>query len=361
MSLIGRIQYLTVHPNSLLIRNENLYDTPKPHWNRESLANLERNVHHNKMSDQSSRKCKRAINYLLFNSQKNYNYSKLNWRDLQFKIAFITLTLSSEQKHSDNYIKKFMLNNFLIEAKRLWNIENYVWRAEKQANNNIHFHILVDRFIPWQEIRAVWNRIQNNHGYIAQYRKNMKAYHRFGFKLNNELLSKWNVTNQLKAYKTGIKTNWSNPNSTDIHQIKLINNVAAYVTKYMTKDKKANHLRIKASSISYEKKHLKNMHSLSFATMRYLRKKAETGRLWSCSVELTQLKGATCEVDSRISSELAIIAKDYRAKVYDDSYVKIVSVPIQAAIDNKCITITQMLSEYMCDHFIFKDKLFTKT
>jgi hypothetical protein len=359
MALIGNIQYLKIHPTSISIRKENLYDTPKSTHNKKSISNLERNLHHNKMSKQSTTKCKRAINYLLLNSQNKNNYTKLNWKELKYRIAFITLTLSSEQNHTDNYIKKYMLNNFLVEAKRLWDVKHYVWRAEKQLNGNIHFHILVDKFIPWQELRAIWNRIQGNHGYIEKYRYNMKEYHKNGFKINTQLLNKWSVTNQLKAYKIGQKTNWSNPNSTDIHSIKLINNVGSYVTKYMTKGSKINHIKVKASDINYIKPLFKEFPKLSNNTLKFLRNVANTGRLWSCSVELTYLKGGGCVVDSHISNELSRLSKDNRVKCFDESYFKIISFNIQVLIDNHCLTLLQLLSEYICDHFIFLDKVET--
>jgi len=307
------------------------------------------------MSNLSVQKCKKSINYLLLNSQYTNNYSKLNWKDLKFKMAFITLTLSAEQIHSDNWVKKYMLNNFLIEAKRIWDIHHYVWRAEKQGNGNIHFHILVNKFIPWQELRAIWNRIQKKHGYIERYRANMETYHSKGFTINMAQLGKWSYNNQIKAYKKGIKENWSNPNSTDIHSVMLVKNVAAYVTKYMTKNEQKNHIKIKRSEIGTVKRIVKNTHTLSATTMKFLYKEAQIGRLWGCSFELTNLKGGEEIIDSRLGDEIDRICKDSRTKHLNDQYVNIIFANIQVAIDNRCNTIVQLLSEFMCERFILKE------
>lgn len=118
-------------------------------------------------------------------------------------LGFVTLTLSSAQRHDDRWIKRNMLNRFLQELKRQYNVKNVVWRAEKQKNGNIHFHILVDGWIDWEPLRMLWNQIQEENGYLEPFAK--KYGHR-------------------------------NPNSTDIHSLKSVRNPAAYITKYMTKN-----------------------------------------------------------------------------------------------------------------------------
>lgn len=355
MAFIGVAKSITVHPNSIVITKENLYDTPRLFPKYESIINLSKNIHKNKMSQMSIGKCKRSINYLLLNSQQTHNYSRLDWRNLNFKIAFITLTLSAKQKHSDNYIKAKMLNHFLIEAKRLWDVTNYVWRSEKQLNGNIHFHILVDKFIPHYELRSVWNNIQNKCGYIADYRTNMLEFHKNGFTPNNKLFDTWSLNNQIKAYQKGKSSNWSNPNSTDIHSVRLINNVAAYCTKYMTKGSKNKISRISRSSISYTKSHIKGTRSLSDNVLKYLRSQSQIGRLWGCSIELSNLKGNSEIIDSSLSREVDIISRDNRVKQISDNWCTVLSCNIEIAIELHCTNLVYLLSEYMVKHFIFHD------
>ena len=89
----------------------------------------------------------------------------------KYEIIMLTLTLSQPQKDDDRVIKQKMLVPFLQRLTRLNTEVNYLWKAEKQKNGNIHFHILLDRFFDKKDIQAAWNQIQSYHGYhkISQY------------------------------------------------------------------------------------------------------------------------------------------------------------------------------------------------
>lgn len=126
--------------------------------------------------------------------QGTYNYKKL---------GMITLTLSKEQKDSDNNIKSKLLNHFLISIKRIHPDLNYLWKAEPQRNGNIHFHILIDKYIKKETIQILWNQIQQLYNYHPQQ------------KLNNN--------------------NKGQP-STRIESIKSKKNSMRYITKYISKN-----------------------------------------------------------------------------------------------------------------------------
>lgn len=113
--------------------------------------------------------------------------------------TFITCTLSSKQIHCDKTIKREVLNHFLIYLKRNYGVCNHIWKAELQENGNIHYHILADKYIPHQELRELWNSAQNRLGYVDMFKQH------------------------------------KNPNSTDIHSLRRVKNVMAYVGKYMSK------------------------------------------------------------------------------------------------------------------------------
>jgi hypothetical protein len=81
-----------------------------------------------------------------------------------FRLAFITLTLTAPQVHSDDFIKQHMLQPFLYWLTR-YNNCLYVWKAESQLNGNIHFHITIDTFVHWKSIRSKWNKLLAKHQY----------------------------------------------------------------------------------------------------------------------------------------------------------------------------------------------------
>jgi len=152
------------------------------------------------------------------------------------KISFVTLTLSSDQLHSDSYIKRFMIGQFCIELNNRYPGLLYIWRAEKQKNGNIHFHFLLNKFIQWQFIRKLWNRIQKKEGYLQRYQAKFSKmwFEEYLTSITNfkiDKLPKYRI-----AYNLGVKCGWSDPNSIDVVNIKSIKNIYAYISKYMCKD-----------------------------------------------------------------------------------------------------------------------------
>ena len=145
------------------------------------------------------------------------------------------MTLSAKQHNTDEEIKSKLLNNFLTTARRSWKMKDYIWKAEKQENGNIHFHILTNVYIKHLDIRKVWNSIQNKSGfnYVDIYSKNMQEFFKNGFKsFPNDKRTK---EKQLAVYEENKLINWTNPNSTDIHALYKIRNISAYMSKYLAK------------------------------------------------------------------------------------------------------------------------------
>ena len=150
--------------------------------------------------------------------------------------TFVTLTLPSAQMHSDKEIKRQLLTPFVQRMTKADLMSHYYWRAEAQANGNIHFHFILDGFVAWQELRRLWNIQLKKLGYVDVYQLNMKEFHKDGFRVRYDLISSWSLDSQFIAYKDGLKSDFTNPNSVDIHSFKDIDNVSAYVIKYMSKD-----------------------------------------------------------------------------------------------------------------------------
>lgn len=112
----------------------------------------------------STKRLSNSINWLLLFADKKRVYAKDTKKIFSFRLAFITLTLPSEQKHDDQFVKEHLLQPFLYWMNRYYKT-NYVWKAEAQLNGNIHFHITIDTFIHWKSVRAKWNQLCAKHGY----------------------------------------------------------------------------------------------------------------------------------------------------------------------------------------------------
>lgn len=295
------IPTIAIHPDRINLYNEvNWSPSAPPRRTFEHLLSSDRTSHGN-VSCQAKRKIEKALKYLIFIANPKHLPDTAHGKALNFKVSFITLTLPSQQRHTDKVIISSCLNQFLIEAKKKWKVTNYVWRAEKQSNGNIHFHILCDRFISWCELRNVWNRIVEKLGYVSGYRDEMKLFHNGGFHVRKDLLKQWEYKSQVKAYQTGKANDWSSPNSTDVHSIRNIRNILSYLSKYLTKTEQC------------------------FSSENIPGKKCfpSTGRIWGCSYTLSDLKGAQLHVDSSINDELQVLFDSVHPRFYKGDYFSV--------------------------------------
>lgn len=248
-----------------------------------SLENLKFSRVKGHLSASSCSKIQKYINvwvstitgYLL-HEHKHINY-------MSDYMTFCTLTLSAEQFHDDGYIKRNMLDKFITKLKRKEKVENYLWVAETQKNGNLHFHILVDRKINHKSIKTYWNDIQEIHGYIEKYRNNQLSFYNGKFRLSKNKNDKRNYNQQYRAYQKNKACNFSCPNSTDIRSIEKLNNIAAYMIKYMTKGHNGR--------LIY-------------------------GRLWGCSDFLREAKIYTTPIDNEIDEFIELLYNEKGIKVH---------------------------------------------
>ena len=279
---------------------------------------FDNNAHKGKISPTAYKKITRAIDYLVYMAQPKKLPHTYHGKGLQFKLSFITLTLSSAQVHTDQEIKSHLLNQFLIEMQTKWKVNNYVWRAEKQVNGNLHFHIVCDKFIHWNDIRNTWNRIQQKFGYVTRYRENRLLWHREGFQFDKKLAPKWNYKSQLKAYKEGLRSDWQSPNSTDIHAIRRISKVNAYFKKYLTKQ--CENVEV-------------------------------SGRLWGCSYSLTNITGARTDLWSKLEDELKVIRECKYTRIVKEKWFTVFYIDMDYIEQMGLLHMPTLFNSYIKDNF----------
>lgn len=247
---------------------------------------------------------------------KNYKTGKVT----KFKCAFITLTLPARQRHSDELIKSTCLNQFFIELKRKHYVKHYLWRAEKQGNGNIHFHILVDRFIPFLSLRTIWNRLTEKLGYVTDYEHNQKEWHKNGFKPRAKSKTSSEIALDYSRFIKGRKENFRNPNSTDIHGVFQIKNLKNYIQKYIGKQEEGQDGKI-------------------------------TGKLWDCSYTLKKLKGASGLISNSVSRCIDWIYKKFPDKFKATDHCDLYFVPIDELLKYKCFPLTNIVSQFVEKYF----------
>lgn len=221
----------------------------------------------NELSKKAKKSLKTATNWISFLSrERDVNFQNGNSYK-GFRLSFVTLTLPGKQMHTHSEIVSRCLNQFLIRLRAKYGISNYVWKAELQENGNIHFHLILDRYINWKPLRYIWNQCINLLGYVSRYRETME-------KLDFDEYCYWRYQTGnpraaavKKAWKYGKETNWQSPNTTDVHSVKKVKDLVAYVSKYLSKDIAKKKTGPIADSIE-----------------------ELTGRLWYCSQSLSKLK-----------------------------------------------------------------------
>ncbi len=151
------------------------------------------------MSKMQVKNCKKTIENLINTVLFNYDKKK-SYREQRF-VTFVTLTLPVPQIHSDRIFRK-MQTRFIENLQRTYNVDFYVWKAEAQKNGNIHFHLLVDRYVDKNVIQKLWNFQLDKYGYIERFAR---------------------------------KKGHTNPPTTKIHGLVKVKNTVSYIMKYMTK------------------------------------------------------------------------------------------------------------------------------
>lgn len=213
----NRIAYGKLLSDRVVFYSQSEYNVRKKTIHENSLSNLSKKVYTGKIAKSTCSKIRTILDTwlmsLIQHSRDNCNTFNKN----ENYPVFITLTLCATQMHSDKFINRNMLQRFIEKYKYHTGSENIFWRAESQQNNNIHYHILSDRYIDYKLVRKLWNDILEQHKYIDEFEK---------------------------------KHNHRNPNSTDVKGVKDVKDFVQYVLKYVAKEDKYRKLECRLWGMS---------------------------------------------------------------------------------------------------------------
>lgn len=273
------------------------------------------------MSDFSRRKMRRALEWLLVLARPQKHWSKSSKRWIKHRITFITLTLPANQQHSDQIIKSRCLNPLLIELRKFHGMRHYVWRAEKQANGNIHFHIVANCFIDASVLRQRWNRICNTLGYVGRYTALMQQEIKSFGDYYNRFINQGSYSQLMRRYLYGCATAWSNPNSTDIHSVRHVHNLVAYLFKYISKN-------------------IENPDALTEEQREQLTVK---GQIWGLSESLSKLRSIIVHMSYNINEEVKNLWNNVKAYTYTDDFFQYKAIRLRQIKTNNCPELWQIV------------------
>jgi len=284
-----------VHPDMITIYNSVMWPNGRPSRRPKNPHNPlapsfeKKAAYSGVICDHSRKRLRRAINLLVAQAAwKTAVHFKSN-REFEFKVNFVTLTLPAVQGDvTDKYLKSKCLDPWIKTMRRRHGLRSYVWRAERQFNGNLHFHVTTDTYLPFDSLRDVWNH----------------------------QLSKCRIMDDHIA-----KHGHAHPNSTDVHSVQKISNIAAYMVKYMSKDSKT-HLQDlnKAMVRSGKSPIIPENHPFQLVPDQPTWDQPIAGKVWDCSKNLKSKDSCTAVIDNDIDQELRVIADTFPDNTLSTDY-----------------------------------------
>lgn len=182
----------------------------------------------------------KAVSLLIQSSPEKFVYNPVTKKNQHHKISFITLTLPNVTAAKDaKFTHKHLLQPMLRILRNKYKMKSYVWKCEMQKNESIHYHITTELFMPWEQLRQHWNALLKSHGMLEAFQE------QYGH---------------------------DNPNSVDIHSVNKINDLEAYLVKYISKE--------------------------------YQNQKALDGKVWDCSKNLKEAKYFTTSLSYELHRQI---------------------------------------------------------
>jgi hypothetical protein len=146
----------------------------------------------------AKKRMSRSIDILIQVSKITYGLNQVTGKRQRHFLSYITLTIPSHYNISAQQGYDLMLKHFLQWLRRTKKVNTYIWKAEFQERGQLHYHITTPAWIHYQEIKDKWNNLLRSNHLMEEYIK---------------------------------ETGDSNPNSTDIHEVRNITGIAGYLKK----------------------------------------------------------------------------------------------------------------------------------
>jgi hypothetical protein len=115
-----------------------------------------------------------------------------------------------------------MLNSFLTQLRKNYKRLEYLWVAERQENGNIHFHMIINQYLPVKKYNGLW--------VLTQYNAGLRGKDKYGIPIS--------LTEVQDRYKAGTIQRVLNP--LDARKINSIHGLSNYLTQYVTKQSEDN-------------------------------------------------------------------------------------------------------------------------
>lgn len=229
---------IQIRSNAILLYNQIQGDPTT----KRNLLNYE--TYQGKTSGTSQKNIRKAVDILMQISPERIIWNPVSNRRMKHRLTFITLTIPGKEKHIEAKAgHKLLLEPWLRDMRRKQNLKSYIWKAEFQKNGQLHYHITTPEFITYYTIRDYWNYRLSECG----------------------LLEKWKIDHPTSL-----------PNSTDVHSVRKLNNIKAYLIKYLSKNNQDKETKGKIWDCS---KNIKGAKYFSFEELEQVFSKIDQSKL----------------------------------------------------------------------------------
>lgn len=195
-------QVLQVRGNYGLVYTDQSY-LPR----RKSSVSLIENIgsaktYSGKITSSSAKRIRKTVSCFIQKSKKRTIFNTVTNKSQVFQVSFLTLTIPDLTTNNNSFYYKRLLKPFLRILKERYQLKEYIWKAELQKRGSIHYHLTLNEFIPITSIKNEWNKLLQKENLMSSYIRDFN-----------------NVS----------------PNSVDIHSVKDVENIEAYLCKYISK------------------------------------------------------------------------------------------------------------------------------
>jgi hypothetical protein len=154
------------------------------------------------LSKASRRNLINSLDWLVYRTATSSVIGRKRLQTAKRNLGLITLTLPQEMNTNCKFVKDIMFNTFLTSLRQREKKLSYVWKAERQKNGRLHFHLVVNKFFDWEWLNNLW----------------------FGICLKNNYAMEW-TTGERKI----------KPKCVDVAGVRKVEKIRAYLIKYMSK------------------------------------------------------------------------------------------------------------------------------
>lgn len=179
LSVEDRRTCIQFRPDALLLYNQSGRGDRDLIKEKKQLTDARRKKYTGDLCAGAQKNLVRGFDNLLFVTQRKPVYNRYLRKNVQFQLGMITLTMPTDRKLSSKEMNKRLLKRFLQKIENYCEVHQgkkllYLWKLELQERGQLHWHIIVNRFIPYELLNRWWSYLLQDTGLTFDF------YNKFG-------------------------------------------------------------------------------------------------------------------------------------------------------------------------------------